>query len=95
MKFFIIIMDLWQLLTLHKTIIKTFLKSVSIEGGTTTELYSYDQMTCKIRKVNVESRERGSILTKLSLCQMTVGWLQFLRSDWSCSRWEGGVGVRC
>lgn len=30
-----------------------------------------------------------------SSCQITVGWLRFLRSDWSCSRWEGGVGVRC
>lgn len=52
-------------------------------------------MMCKTKTRYVETRERGSILSKLSPCQITVGWLQFLRSDWSCSRWEGGVGVRC
>lgn len=48
---------------------------------------------CALRSVDVqksryvETRKRHNIYS--SPCQM-FGWLQVLRSDWSCSRWEGG-----
>lgn len=62
-------------------------KIVTQVTGYTTVLYRLNQMMCKSQDMLKTDSDTSS---SLSPRQITVGWLQFLRSDWSCSRWEGG-----